>query len=176
MTAAGFALDVRRPDVDESLHDGESAQEAVLRIAELKARSVNRTENEVVVAADTMVVLNGEALGKPMDADTASTMLASLSGTTHSVLTGWIAIGGEGQRFGVAETRVTFKELAQEQIDRYIVDTHPFDKAGAYGIQGEDGRLIERVVGSRANVMGLPLREVAEALNDLGVERSTPHR
>jgi septum formation protein len=81
-----------------------------------------------------------------------------------------------GERFGVAETRVTFKELTDEAIEDYVDDAQPFDKAGAYGIQGENGRLIELVTGSRANVMGLPLREVADALEDLGIERSTPHR
>jgi septum formation protein len=176
LTAAGFTIDVRPPDVDESLLADESATESVLRIAELKANSTDRTTDEVVLAADTMVVLDGKPLGKPADTKDASRMLASLSGRTHSVLTGWIAVGDLGERFDVTETRVSFKTLTANQIASYINDAQPFDKAGAYGIQGEDGRLIENVVGSRANVMGLPLREVVDALNDLGVERSTPHR
>jgi septum formation protein len=176
LTAAGFTIDVRPPDVDESLLVDESATESVLRIAELKANSTNRAADEVVLAADTMVVLDGRPLGKPANTYDASTMLASLSGRTHSVFTGWIAVGDLGERFDVAETRVAFRTLTADQIASYIDDAQPFDKAGAYGIQGEDGRLIEGVVGSRANVMGLPLREVAEALGDLGVERSTPHR
>ena len=176
MTVAGFALDVRPPDVDESFLEGEEAPEAVLRIAELKANAVDRAPGDVVLAADTMVVLDGEALGKPMDATQASTMLAALSGRTHSVLTGWTAIGDLGERFDISESRVTFKDLSADVIERYVSDEQPFDKAGAYGIQGEAGRLIDRVVGSRANVMGLPLREVTEALSDLGIERSSPHR
>ncbi len=176
LTVAGFTLDVRPPEVDESFLEGEAAPEAVLRIAELKANAVDRATGEVVLAADTMVVLDGEALGKPVDATQASTMLAALSGRTHSVLTGWTAIGDLGERFDITESRVTFKELSADSIERYVADEQPFDKAGAYGIQGDAGRLIDRVVGSRANVMGLPLREVAEALSDLGVERSTPHR
>jgi len=176
LTVAGFALDVRPPDVDESFLEGEEAPEAVLRIAELKANAVDRAPGDVVLAADTMVVLDGEALGKPMDATQASTMLAALSGRTHSVLTGWTAIGDLGERFDISESRVTFKDLSADVIERYVSDEQPFDKAGAYGIQGEAGRLIDRVVGSRANVMGLPLREVTEALSDLGIERSSPHR
>lgn len=176
LTVAGFTLDVHPPDVDESFLEDEKAAEAVLRIAELKANAVVRAPGQVVLAADTMVVLDGEALGKPVDTAHASTMLAALSGKTHSVLTGWTAIGDLGQRFDISESRVTFKELSREAIDSYIADEQPFDKAGAYGIQGESGRLIDRVVGSRANVMGLPLREVAEALSELGVERSSPHR
>lgn len=175
LTAAGFLLDVRPPDVDEAVKEGESATKSVLRIAELKAIAVDRAHDEVVLAADTMVVLLGEPLGKPSDAQEAETMLTALSGRTHSVLTGWVAIGDAGERFDVAETQVTFKALSQQEIVRYIADAQPFDKAGAYGIQDEDGRLVERVAGSRANVMGLPLREIAEALNDLGVERSAPH-
>ena len=176
MTVAGFTLDVRPPDVDERFLGDEKAAEAVLRIAELKATAVVRAPGEVVLAADTMVVLDGEALGKPVNSDHASRMLTALSGRTHSVLTGWTAIGDVGERFDITESRVTFKELSEEAIASYIADEQPFDKAGAYGIQGEAGRLIDRVVGSRANVMGLPLREVTEALSELGVERSSAHR
>lgn len=175
LSVAGFTIDVRPPDVDESFLEGEGAPEAVLRIAELKANAVARVSGEVVLAADTMVVLDGAALGKPVDTDDASSMLAALSGKTHSVLTGWTAIGDLGERFDIAESRVTFKDLSTKAIAGYIAAEQPFDKAGAYGIQGEAGRLIDRVAGSRANVMGLPLRDVADALSELGVERSTSH-
>jgi septum formation protein len=173
---AGFALEARIPDVVETVLDDEPAPETVLRLAQLKADAIGRDASEVVLAADTMVVLDGKAFGKPLDRDNALEMLAELSGRTHSVLTGWVAIGDRGERFGVAETRVTFKELTEESIKAYVDDAEPFDKAGSYGIQGEDGRLIEQVTGSRANVMGLPLREVADALNDLGIVRSASHR
>jgi septum formation protein len=121
------------------------------------------------------VVLDEDSLGKPSDRDDAIQMLTTLSGRTHSVLTGWVAIGQGGERFGVAETRVGFKSLDTDAVIAYVDDAQPFDKAGAYAIQGEDGRLIEHVDGSRANVMGLPLREVADALADLGIVRSAPH-
>lgn len=172
LATAGFAIDVRSPDVDEALLADETPTEAVLRLAHLKAAAVRRESGEVVLAADTMVVLDGVSLGKPRDADDAHRMLAALSGTTHSVLTGWIAVSDDGERFDVSESRVTFKELLPVDIDSYIADAEPFDKAGAYGIQEEKGRLIEHVSGSRANVMGLPLRDIAQALEQLGVERS----
>lgn len=157
------------------MYEDEPAAEAVLRLAELKAAAVDRASNEVILAADTMVVLDEDSLGKPSDRDDAIEMLTTLSGRTHSVLTGWVAIGQGGERFGVAETRVGFKSLDPDAVIAYVDDAQPFDKAGAYAIQGEDGRLIEHVDGSRANVMGLPLREVADALADLGIVRSAPH-
>jgi septum formation protein len=175
LATAGFAFDVRAPDVVETMYEDEPAAEAVLRLAELKAAAVDRASNEVILAADTMVVLDEDSLGKPSDRDDAIEMLTTLSGRTHSVLTGWVAIGQGGERFGVAETRVGFKSLDPDAVIAYVDDAQPFDKAGAYAIQGEDGRLIEHVDGSRANVMGLPLREVADALADLGIVRSAPH-
>ncbi len=176
LMTAGYELEVRPKQVDETFLTDEPAQEAVLRIAELKASSVRRDRDEVVLAADTMVVIDGEALGKPSDAAQASMMLAALSAKAHSVLTGWVAIAETGERFGIAEARVTFKDLSQRDIDAYVAEARPFDMAGGYGIQGENGRLIDHVAGSRANVMGLPLRDVVDALSELGVERSTTHR
>jgi septum formation protein len=176
LSTAGFQPDVRPANVVEVLIEGESAAESVLRLAELKARSVERKPSEVVLAADTMVVLDGVALGKPSDAGDAIGMLTALSARTHSVLTGWMIVGDRGERFGVSESRVTFKELSDPAIAEYIDEAKPFDKAGAYAIQGENGRLIANVTGSRANVMGLPLRDVADALSDLGIERSSAHR
>ena len=167
---------MRPANVVETLIDGESAAESVLRLAELKAKSVERDSGEVVLAADTMVVLDGVALGKPSNTADAVAMLSALSARTHSVLTGWMVIGDRGERFGVSESRVTFKNLSSATIEAYIEDANPFDKAGAYAIQGENGRLIANVTGSRANVMGLPLRDVADALSDLGIERSSTHR
>jgi septum formation protein len=175
LATAGFAFDVSAPDVVETMCEDEPAAEAVLRLAELKAAAVDRASDEVILAADTMVVLDEDSLGKPSDRDDAIQMLTTLSGRTHSVLTGWVAIGQGGERFGVAETRVGFRSLDTDAVIAYVDDAQPFDKAGAYAIQGEGGRLIEHVDGSRANVMGLPLREVADALADLGIVRSAPH-
>lgn len=175
LATAGFTFDVQSPDVVETIGRGEPASESVLRLAELKVAAVERAARHVVLGADTMVVLDGEQLGKPADSDDAVRMLTLLSGRTHSVLTGWVAMGDAGERFGVAESRVTFRALSADAIEAYIEDAQPFDKAGSYALQGEDGRLIQRVDGSRANVMGLPLRDVVDALGDLGIDRSAPH-
>ncbi len=173
LSTAGFAFTIRPSDAPEESLDGEAPSETVLRLSHLKAEMVDRTEHEVILAADTLVVLDGQALGKPADRSDAIHMLSTLSGVTHSVLTGWAIIAAGEQRFGVSESRVTFRELTSDTIAAYVDDTDPFDMAGAYGIQGENGRLIEQVSGSRANVMGLPLRDVVAALSDLGVDRKT---
>lgn len=176
LASAGFPHDIRVSEVDESLLDGESIPDSVLRLSHLKVHSVSRKEGEVVLGADTIVVLDGSALGKPVDPSDAREMLARLSGRAHSVLTGWTAIGDRGERFGFTESRVTFRSLKTSEISSYVDEVQPFDKAGAYALQGDNGRLVEDVNGSRANVMGLPLREVVEALEELGIERSAPDR
>jgi len=173
LSTAGFSFDIRVSGATEDIPEGEPASESVLRISDLKARSVPRESHEVVLAADTLVVRDGVALGKPTGRADAIEMLSGLSGRTHSVLTGWMLIAENGERFGVAESRVTFKNLSETAIAEYIDDAEPYDKAGAYGIQGENGRLVERVSGSRANVMGLPLRDVVAALSELGIKRKT---
>lgn len=175
LSAAGFTHEVRIGTVDEALLEDESAQDAVLRLSSLKVDAVSRQPGEVVLGADTMVVLDGVPLGKPRDADHATEMLLTLSGRTHSVLTGWTAIGDAGERFGVAESRVTFRTLSRACVTEYVKDVQPFDKAGSYDLHGDDGRLVSAVHGSRANVMGLPLRDIVNALADLGIERSTPN-
>jgi len=176
LSAAGLAHEVRVSDVVEDLLDDEPAPDAVLRLSSLKADAVSRREGEVVLGADTLVVLDGVPLGKPRNADHAIEMLLELSGRTHSVLTGWTAVGDLGERFGVAESRVMFNTLSRDIIAEYVKDVEPFDKAGSYALQGDNGRLVSAVNGSRANVMGLPLRDVADALAELGIERSTPPR
>jgi septum formation protein len=172
LSAAGFTFDVVRPDVDETPLRREEPGAMVLRLSEAKAASaVNRT-TEVVLAADTTVVRDGEMLGKPQDHTDAVNMLMSLQGRAHSVLTGWTVVG-DSLEFGIAETRVHFRSRSMSELSGYVTKTDPMDKAGAYGIQGDDGWLIERVVGSRANVMGLPIGEIAPVLLDMGVERSS---
>jgi len=143
----------------------------VLRLSEAKAASVDH-QNHVVLAADTTVVRDGEMLGKPINHGDAVRMLSSLQGRTHSVLTGWTVGLAHSFEFGVAETRVTFHRRSDDELSEYVSRTNPMDKAGAYGIQGDDGWLIERVVGSRANVMGLPIGEIAPVLMKFGIERS----
>ena len=174
LSAAGVAYTVVVPDVDESPLDAEAPGEYVLRLSAAKAHAVPRDVDDVVLGADTTVVLDGATIGKPRDAADALEMLLSLEGRTHSVLTGWTVLAGESERFGIEESLVTFHRRSRGELLGYVARTEPLDKAGAYALQGDDGWLVERVAGSRANVMGLPVREVVEALAHFGIARSTP--
>jgi septum formation protein len=176
LSSAGYSFRTVVPDVEERALSGENPAEMVLRLAEEKARTVPASEEEAVLAADTIVVLDGVIMGKPEDPQDALAMLQSLSGRSHSVLTGWTIVAGDEERFGVTESRVTFHNLAEAELTRYIEKTNPMDKAGAYAIQGDNGWLIESVSGSRANVMGLPIGDVADALEDLDIRRSPADR
>ncbi len=174
LAAAGYQFRVVVPEVDEVQLPDESAADMVLRLSSAKAGAVD-DQAAVVLAADTVVVRDGAVIGKPVDADEAVAILASLSGRTHSVLTGWTVRTGDEERFGVSESRVVFAHRSRDELADYVARTEPFDKAGAYALQGDDGWLVTEVRGSRANVMGLPLADVAEALLEFGIERSTAH-
>jgi septum formation protein len=173
LSLAGIAFTTIAPDVDETPLTDETPAEYVLRLSEAKAHAVPRPGDGVVLAADTTVVLNGDIIGKPATAADAVAILTRLVGHTHSVLTGWTITDGERHRFGVDESMVTFNERTHDELVDYVERTQPFDKAGAYALQGDDGWLVSRVSGSRSNVMGLPIKEVVDALKDFGIERTT---
>lgn len=167
----GLALDVRPAHADETPRPAEPARDYVLRIARDKARAV---EGDVVLAADTAVVLDGEILGKPADAADARRMLRALSGTRHEVLTA-VCLRRAGadavlvvELDVIAETRVRFAKLGGAEIDWYVATGEPMDKAGAYAIQGAGGAFVESVEGSVSNVVGLPLAETAALLRRAG--------
>lgn len=143
----------------------------VTLLAETKAKAVAREHpRALVIGADTVVVLDGEILGKPSDAREARRMLARLSGRTHHVYTGVAVVDGEsGRSESCAEvTAVTFGRLTDEQIERYVQTGEPLDKAGAYGIQGIGATLVERVEGCFFNVVGLPLFRLSRLLEAFG--------
>ncbi|MGI9586303.1 MAG: Maf family protein [Acidimicrobiia bacterium] len=173
LSAAGYTFTVKVPGVDETLLDVESPEAYVLRLSGEKANAVVSGSDEVILGADTVVVVDGLALGKPATHDEAVLMLERLVGRAHAVLTGWTAIGDGAERFGVEETIVTMRPRTRVELDNHVANTRPFDKAGAYALQEDDGWLVSDVRGSRSNVMGLPLRPVVDALRDLGIERST---
>lgn len=173
LSAAGFDFTVQAPDVDETPLPSEEPAAMVLRLSGAKAAAADRAD-DVVIAADTIVVLDGVIIGKPIDTADAVSILRSLQGRAHSVLTGWTILSGEDERFGVAESRVVFSERSDEELADYVERTEPFDKAGAYALQGDDGWLVREVIGSRANVMGLPLADIVAALMDFGVTRTAP--
>lgn len=164
LLAAGVHVEVCPPEVDEAPREGEQPAVLVLRLAIEKAAIRRR---EVVVAADTAVVLDGEALGKPTDLEHAAAMLARLSGRQHEVLTGFCVRRGRERLATVVRTEVTFRTLSQAEIFGYVSTGEPLDKAGAYGIQGLGGALIDRVNGSYTNVIGLPLAEVLAAVREV---------
>jgi septum formation protein len=167
LRAAGIDFDVRVGDVDESTRHAESPRDYVLRLAVAKARAVARLAYEMVLAADTTVVVDGEILGKPGDAADATRMLRLLAGRRHTVLTGVCLLVNEVADARVAETAVEFLPMSEEEIAWYVATGEPMDKAGAYGIQGSVSRFVARIDGSYSNVVGLPVALVYQMLTQV---------
>ncbi|MDH5421817.1 MAG: Maf family protein [Acidimicrobiia bacterium] len=167
LSQLGLAFVVRAPDVDETLLPDEAADRYVRRVAELKAATV---ADQVVLAADTTVVLNGAVMGKPADPVEAEQMLARLSGQTHVVFSGVSTNGPAGLLTEVVRTEVTMAKLSADQIAWYVATGEPLDKAGAYGMQGIGMALVAGIVGSVSNVIGLPLDTAIDLLGRQGVE------
>jgi septum formation protein len=165
LRAAGFEFIVRAADVDETPLANETPRDYVLRMAEDKARAVS---GEIVLAADTTVVLGNEIMGKPKDSDDAARMLRALSGQRHQVITGICIRRGTEIFRDIASTDVWFSALNENEIADYVASREPMDKAGAYGIQGLASRFIERIDGSYSNVVGLPVALVYRRLLELG--------
>ena len=171
LASAGVEFEVFAGDVDEELQPGEAPADHVVRLARDKAISVaSRVEGRFFVGADTVVVCGGEIMGKPKDAADAERMLRKLSGVSHEVITGYAIFDRERDDAlcDAVTTRVFFKPLRDEEIRDYIATGCPFDKAGAYAIQGGAAYMVERIDGSYSNVVGLPLCEVVEALRRVG--------
>jgi septum formation protein len=169
---AGFSFVVVASGIDETPVPGESPSELVQRLADAKAElaAARAVGPAIVLAADTVVTLEGRIFGKPRSSDDARHMLEQLSGRAHAVVTGVTLIRlPEAERCSFVEsTLVHFAQLSAEEITRYLATDEPHDKAGAYAIQGRAGRYIPRVEGDYFNVVGLPLARVAQALVELG--------
>ena len=177
---AGIPFEGRPVIFDETRRPGELRGDYVRRLALGKARlcaseSATR-EDSLFVGADTVVVADGEILGKPSSEDDARRMLRLLSGATHEVHSGLAILRRPGASEGVVDeiTRVSFAPLSDEEIENYIATGEPFDKAGAYAIQGIAGRYITRIVGCYFNVVGLPLARLWSLLGDFGWKETTP--
>lgn len=173
---AGFDFEVFPSAIDESRSPREAAPAYVWRVAELKARTAmsrlraNRLkDHSVILAADTVVAIDGDILGKPLSSDDARRMLRRLSGKWHEVYTGLAVLPVSVQRATVIveKTRVEFVRLSESEIDEYIQTGEPFDKAGAYAIQGRAAKFIPRIDGCYFNVMGLPLARLHAILSEL---------
>jgi nucleoside triphosphate pyrophosphatase len=170
LTAAGFEFDVMPADVDETAVPGEDPMQYALRVARDKAGRIQahcRESGTVVLSADTVVVANGEILGKPEDSEDARRMLRLLSGGAHDVHTAVVLSRGQAERSEVVTTRVWFQPLDEAEISWYVDSGEAEGKAGAYAIQGRAARFIQRIDGSWSNVVGLPIATVYQLLHEL---------
>jgi septum formation protein len=169
---AGIPFSVLASAIDETPVPGELPNDMVLRLANAKAALVaaRAVGPAIIIAADTTVTLDGKILGKPRSSDDAHRMLEQLSGRTHSVLTGvsLIRLPDAAHLEFVESTLVHFNPLTGEEISAYLSTGEPFDKAGAYAIQGRAARSIPRIEGCYFNVVGLPLARLVSALHNLG--------
>ena len=168
----GLEFTTQSPEIDESAFHGRDAQDLVETLSREKARWVARqqTPDTLVIGADTVVVLDGAILGKPRDGAEAEAMLAALSGRDHQVFTGVTLCQGDRILTQAEETQVTFRPLTGQEIRQYVSTGEPMDKAGAYGIQGLGGLLVEGIRGDYHNVMGLPICRLGRMLLDFGVD------
>jgi septum formation protein len=168
----GISFSIIPPKIDENREKDEPLNEFVLRISYEKASKVAKLfPDKWVIGADTLVALKGKVMGKPKNEKDAYLMLKTLSGKWHKVITGYCVmnISKNITYRDVVETKVFVRDLTDEEIARYIKTSEPFDKAGSYAIQGKGGYMIKEIKGSYANVVGLPICEVAQALLSLGV-------
>lgn len=171
LRSCGIAFDHLDPSIDEPAPPKRNHRSWVRRWAlrkALSARSLARGKTNLIFAADTIVVHRGEGLGKPKDADEATAMLQMLSGDTHEVITG-IAVSAprHGHSAGSAASRVRFRKLTRKEISDYVASGEPYDKAGAYAIQGGAGAFVMSVDGPIDNVIGLPVRRLAQVTRRL---------
>jgi len=169
---AGISFSVLSSAVDETPVPGETPQELVQRVALAKAELVaaRAIGPAIIVAADTVVALERAVFGKPRTSEDARQMLDQLSGRTHSVVTGvaLIRLPDAERREFIETTQVHFASVSKEEIDQYLASGEPFDKAGAYAIQGLGGRFIPRIDGCYFNVVGLPLARLCRELAEMG--------
>ena len=166
----GVPFTVRVADIDETMDFSAPAAEEVARVSRLKALAIPREDDDVLIAADTIVVCQGRILGKPRDEAEAYAMLRLLSGRDHQVMTGVTVLRGNEERVFTQITDLHFRELSDKEIYRYIATGEPMDKAGAYGIQGGAALFCEKMDGDYYNVMGLPVCRLGETLKELAPE------
>jgi septum formation protein len=164
----GVPHEVRPADLDEIRQAGEAPRQYAVRLAREKAAAI-REPDAVVIGSDTIVVVDGDVLGKPVDESDAARMLRRLSGRTHEVITA-VAVAYRGALESDAEeVRVTFHAMSEERIAAYVATREPMDKAGAYGIQGFGAVNVARVDGDYFAVMGLPLQRLVRVCERLGL-------
>ncbi len=176
MALLGVEVEIIKPDIDESQHEGEAPFDFVQRLSREKAEVVTTQGKEgFVIAADTIVVSTGVVMGKPADEADAHRMLSELQGDTHKVLTGvTVTNRATGKVISdVCESKVRLRVMREDEINAYIATGDPMDKAAAYAIQNSEFAPVEQVIGCPANVMGLPMCHVVRSLRRHGAE--IPH-
>ena len=175
LAGLGLSFAVRPPEVDETPLPGEAPEVFVRRLARAKAAASEGgtpPADELVLAADTVVLLDGQLLGKPRDAAAAARMLRQIAGREHQVLTGVALRETASGRFaaGLERTAVRMAALSEEQVAWYVATGEPLDKAGSYAVQGLGALLVEEVRGNYTNVVGLPLPLLARLFEELGYD------
>ena len=163
----GLDFIVRVADIDETMDPKGTPFDEVARVSRRKAMAVAREKGDVVIAADTIVVCEGQILGKPRDEEDAFRILSLLSGRHHEVMTGMTVVRGAEVITHTEVTKIHFRDLHPEEIRAYIASGEPMDKAGAYGIQGGAALFADEMVGDYYNVMGLPVCRLAMILREL---------
>ena len=166
----GIPFVIRAADIDETMDPGQAPFDEVARVSRLKAMAVPREQDDIVIAADTIVVCEGRVLGKPHSREEAVSMLGLLSGRDHQVMTGCTVARGDTCETFTEVTDLHFRPISDTEIVRYVDSGEPMDKAGAYGIQGGAALFCERIVGDYYNVMGLPVCRLGRALRKIAPE------
>lgn len=168
----GLEFTTKSPEIDEEAIHGLPAQELVKTLSREKALHIAQREDPdtIVIGSDTVVVLDGEILGKPTSVGQAEEMITALSSRSHEVCTGVTVCQGEKVVSQVEVTQVTFRSLTPEEVRRYVQTGEPMDKAGAYGIQGYGALLVEGIQGDYSSVVGLPVCRLGRILLDFGVD------
>lgn len=166
----GIPFVIRAADIDETMNPDLPPCDEVARVSLCKALAVEHGPEDVVVAADTIVVCGGRVLGKPHSTQEAVQMLHMLSGAQHQVMTGCTVLRGDRQETFTEITDLRFRQLSDAEINRYVASGEPMDKAGAYGIQGGAALFCPEIRGDYYNVMGLPVCRLGEALRRLAPE------
>ena len=161
---------VEAADVDEKMDDSQPAFSEVARVSRRKAEAVAREREDVVIAADTIVVCDGQILGKPKSTEHAVQMLTMLSGRAHQVMTGLTVVRGNEVVNCTEVTDLWFRKLSRKEIEDYVATGEPMDKAGAYGIQGGAALFVQRLEGDYYNVMGLPVCRLWQMLGQIAPE------
>ncbi len=178
LRAAGFDFEIAASNIDESPLPNERPEDMVMRLALAKAHSVASThksrQNEIILAADTIVVIGNQILGKPNTPDRAREMLRELRGREHAVITGvaLLALPSQESVLAAETTRVWFSQMSDAEIEEYVLTGEPLDKAGAYAIQGLASRFIPKIEGCYFNVVGLPIARVWAMLLQLSETKS----